>query len=810
MFHSPKLKLVVALPIAALLSGGVLFFYLASDLPSPEEIGRQRVVQSTKIYERSEETLLYEIHGEEKRTTISAGDIPDVIRNATVAIEDAAFYSHPAFDWRGVARAIFVNLTTGRVAQGGSTITQQLAKTLFLTPDRTIIRKMKELVLAMRLEERYSKDEILALYLNQVPYGAGAYGIEAASGAYFLKHAKDLTLNEAALLAALPKAPSYYSPWGSHVDELEKRKNLILRRMRDLNYIDDEELVRAGESMPKIAARTGGGIKAPHFVAYIQDYVSRKYGEEILQGGGLKIVTSLDLNLQELAETAVKTGALRNGDLYNGRNAALIAMDPVTGQVLAMVGSKDYFASPEPQGCKPGESCLFEGNFNVATQGLRQPGSALKPFAYLTALEGGLTPETIVWDAPTEFTPNNPDCPPAPDYEKDMKEPCYHPQNFDEQFRGPVMLKEGLAQSINVPSVKVLYLAGIENTIKNAESFGISTLKDRSRFGLSLVLGGGEVRLLELAEAYSVLATEGMKPEISPIIKITDSNGNVLEEYESKSTRAVGSQYPRLINDVLADPDLRAPLFRNSLSLTQVPGRQIALKTGTTNNYVDAWALGYTPDLVVGVWAGNNNRQPLERRGSSVLAAVPIWHDFMTSALKGRPLTTFNAPDPVFVENPVLRGEMVLGEHHDLLYYLGRINDPQFVNWEEGIKNWLKTNSVNPNRFIAVSPSGGISLGGVGLEKSLIKIILNSPQNGSFVEENFLVDADISSTQPISKLELYLNDALIDSQVGDLGTSLNYKKSFMPKNLNLQNQLVMRVADSAGGKANKEILLFKN
>ncbi len=768
----------------------------------------QKIIQSTKIYDRTGETLLYEIHGDEKRTSVPFSDIPEVVKQATISIEDGAFYDHPAFDWRGVVRALFANIVERRVVQGGSTITQQLAKASFLAPERTIWRKIKELILAVRLEERYSKDEILALYLNQIPYGGGAYGVEAATQAYFNKHAKDLTLNEAVMLAALPKAPSYYSPWGNHADELEQRKNLILKRMHELGYIDEEELARASATMPRVSARPKSGIKAPHFVAYLEDYLSKKYSEEVVQSGGLTILSSLDWGLEQIAEKAVKDGATRNSDLYNGRNAALIAEDPQTGQILAMVGSKDYFSKPEPEGCTPGKNCLFEGNFNVASQGLRQPGSAFKPFAYLTAFQKGLTPETIVWDAPTEFSPNNPACPVIPNYDT-SDDTCYHPQNFDEQFRGPVMLKEGLAQSINIPSVKTLYLAGIEDTIKNAESFGITTLEDRSRFGLSLVLGGGEVRLIELVNAYGVFATDGERQEISPVIKVTDSNGNVLEEYQNHQTSVVDPKYTRLINDILTDADLRSPLFKNSLGLTQVAGHQVALKTGTTNNYVDAWALGYTPDLVVGVWAGNNNRTPLERRGSSILAAVPIWHDFLSQALSGRPLLTFTKPETNFNDNPILRGELVRGEYHELLYYLGRLDDPQFNNWEEGIKYWLQTNRVEPNRFAIsrTSPPSGVAPSEKG---GAVQVSINSPSGGSFVSEDLRVDVTVASIKPLAKIEVYLNDQLIDSDVsGGLGSNLNYKKTFMTNSLALQNLLVFRATDSAGLVGEGRVILFK-
>ncbi len=785
---------------------GLYIVYLASDLPNVNEISNQRTLESTKIYARDGQTLLYEINGDAKRTSVPFSEIPEFVKNATISIEDSAFYNHPAFDWRGFLRAVFVNITRGSV-QGGSTITQQLARTIFLTQERTIFRKLKELVLAVRLEEKYSKDEILGLYLNSVPYGGNAYGIETAAQNYFNKSTKDVTLNEAATLASLTKAPSYYSPWGSHLDELLQRKDLVLKRMYELGYIDSEEFERNTGLVPKIMVRSKSGIKAPHFVAYLQDYLSKKYGEDVIASGGLKITSSLDWELEQKAEQVVKDGATRNSELYNGRNAALVALDPKTGQVLAMVGSKDYFGKPEPENCIPGSTCFFEGNFNVASQGFRQPGSAFKPFAYLTAFQEGLTPDTIVWDAPTEFSASNPKCPLIPDYSNDDTN-CYHPQNFDDIFRGPVTLKTGLAQSINVPSVKVLYVAGIENTIKNAESFGITTLKDRSRFGLSLVLGGGEVRLLELVRAYSVFANEGALSQINPIIKIEDSVGGVLEEYKDSLENVVDSKYPRLVNDILSDPSLRAPLFKNSLSLTLVPGHQVALKTGTTNNYIDAWALGYTRDLVVGVWAGNNNRKPLQKRGSSILAAVPIWHDFLATALQKYPTSTFTKPDPVFAENPVLRGELIKGEYHDLLYYLGRINDPQFNNWEEGVRYWLRSNSVDQDKFVFSSDSAPVS-SSLGASQA-IEISLLSPRNGSFVGDSVAVSVSIKSAIEITKIEIYLNNILLDSEVGSFGNSYSYNKILSLSEAHLQNSLVIRAEDASQNKILKEIILFKN
>jgi 1A family penicillin-binding protein len=764
-------------------AGFIFFFNTTRALPDPSDIVDIQVSQSTKIYGRGGEALLYEIYGEEKRTIIDPDDIPDFVREATISIEDDSFYDHPAFDWRGVLRAVFVNLIQGQVVQGGSTITQQLAKNAFLSPERTATRKLKELVLAMRLEQRYSKDEILDLYLNQVPYGENAYGIEAAAQTFFGKPAAELSLNEAALLASLPRSPSYYSPWGSHIDELETRKNSVLTRMWELGYIDDVQLQDANASMPDVLAQPETGIQAPHFVIHIQDYLREKYGEEALRVDGLRVVTTLDGDLQVLAEEAVANGVARNNELYGGGNGALVAIDPQTGHILAMVGSKDYFGEPEPDGCTPGKNCRFEGNFNVATQGLRQPGSALKPVAYLSAMERGFTPDTILWDVPTEFAPG---CSSVVNFQN-RSSACYHPQNFDLVFRGPVTMRQALAQSINVPAVKTLYLAGLNNTLNTASRMGITTLTDPERFGLSLVLGGGEVRLVELVSAYATLAADGIYREPVSIIRIENAKGEVLEEYEDHGVQAVSPQDTRIINDILSDVELRSGLFQSSLGLTQVPGHQVALKTGTTDDYVDAWAFGYTPNLAVGVWAGNNNREPLKSRGSSILAAVPMWHEFISKALSGTPLSTFNRPAPIFTDNPALRGQLVKGEFHNILYYVGRVGDPQFNNWEAGVRNWLQVNSVDTRRFTFVDASG-ISSGGIGGGRIDINVI--SPVNGSFANDPVVIEFKVSSENPVDKLEVYLNERLIDSESGVSDRSFTYRRDISIDSLDLQNLFV--------------------
>ena len=815
------------LALLLLISGGLLFggiiVYFSRTLPPLSVLDDKIVSQSTKIYDREGETLLYEIYDEERRTIIPFEEIPEVIKRATIAIEDESFYSHPAFDIRGVARALITGVLRGRFIQGGSTITQQLAKNAFLNPERSLRRKIKELISAYRIEKIYSKDEILTLYLNQIPYGHNSYGIEAASQTFFNKRAINLSLSEAAMLAALPRAPSYYSPWGFHTDELERRRIHILKRMHQLGFIDEVQLEDASQNKPQIVDQP---IKAdfplaPHLVLMVQNYLNQKYGEDFVQRAGLKIITTLDVNLQRIANEAVRQGAERNTKLYQGHNAALVAEDPATGQILALVGSKDYFAPSEPDNCLSTKTCRFEGNFNAAFQGLRQPGSAFKPFGYLASFMAGLTPDTIVFDVPTEFAPNQPLCPALVDF-NNTNPLCYHPRNFDERFRGPVSLKEALAQSINVPSVKVLYLAGINSTIDLAEKFGITTFKNRERLGLSLILGGGEVRLTELVNAYSVLAQEGVKRDQVFILKIEDAQGRIQEEFKDSPRQITDPQYPRLINDILSDRNLRAPLFQASLRLTEVQGYQVALKTGTTNDYVDAWAIGYTPNLVVGVWAGNNNNEPLKARGGSILAAIPIWHNFISQALQHRPAQTFNKPSPIPVSNPILRGELDLKNIHNILHYLNQLTDPQYKNWERAVIYWLKNNSL-PNQisepmYSYAADSPFFMFGQESQQKSplpvsakgSINLDILSPRNGEFISDRAInLTADISADYSINKIEVYFNQKLVESVTGDWSNNYIYQLRFQPAQINLQNSLVVRVTTQGNQQASKEVIVFR-
>ena len=677
----------------------ITFIKISKELPNPQQFIVRQINQSTKIYDKTGKVLLYEVHGEEKRTVIPFDEIPEYVKQAALAAEDQSFYQHSAFDWRAVIRAMIVNIIRGKFVQGGSTITQQLSKITFLTPEKTFSRKIKELILSYWIEKHYSKDEILNLYLNQISYGANAYGIEAAAQTYFSKSAKDLTLAESATLAAMPKAPSYYSPWGPRRDELEQRKNYTIEQMFKLGFIDQEEKDRSQNAKLKFANQSIGAIKAPHFVMMVKDYLSNRYGDEVLEKGGLRVVTTLDWDLQQIAELVVKEGAERNTELYQGKNAALVAQDPKTGQILAMVGSKDYFDEEN------------EGNFNVATQGLRQPGSSFKPLAYITAFEKGYSPDTVVFDLPTEFSSYADICPLININFLNNDSRCFHPENFDYNFRGPVNLRNALAQSINVPSVKVLYLAGLVETIKTAQNFGITTISDPYRYGLSLVLGGGEVKLIDMVGAYSVFAQEGIKHQQSLILEVDDPQGRTLEKYLDLPISVIDPQYVRLINNILSDSSARAPLFQNSFNLTVFPGHEVALKTGTTNNYKDAWAIGYTPSLVAGVWAGNNNNKPMQKNAGSILAAIPIWNAFMNKALENQSFEPFNRPAQTpQTEKPMLSGNYTSknNEIHNILYYVNKNdpfgpapekpeNDSQYLNWEKPLEEWL---SKQPKDFL--------------------------------------------------------------------------------------------------------------
>jgi 1A family penicillin-binding protein len=592
----------------------LLFAWFAKDLPSPDKINSRILSESTQIFDRNG-NLIYEIHGEKNRIILKFEDIPQDLKNATVAVEDKDFYKHKGFSITGIGRAFTGVVFRDKSKGGGSTITQQYVKNALLTSERTFSRKVKEIILATEIELVYSKDDILRMYLNEIPYGSNAYGAEAAAKMYFGKSAKELTLSESATLAAMVQKPTYYSPYGSHVDELLVRKDMVLTRMKDQGYITEEKMLEAQKT--EIAfSKKRESITYPHFVMYVKEKLVEKYGEKIVEEGGLKVTTTIDPDKQKIAEQVVSEEAPAQLKKNGATNAALVAQDPKTGQVLAMVGSLDYW----------NES--IDGNVNVAIRE-RQPGSSFKPFEYATAWKkDGYGPGTPMFDLRTDFGGN----------------PPYKPDNYDGREHGIQTMRNSLAQSLNIPAVKTLYIAGIKETIDTAHDMGITTLNEPDRYGLALALGGGEVKLLDMAAAYGVFANEGNRADQTIILKVTDSKGKILEEYkDTKQKQVLDPQIAYLISDVLSDDAARAPIFGRGSDLT-LKGRKVAAKTGTTQQYRDAWTLGYTPSLVTGVWVGNNDNTPLKSGAGGAMAAAPIWNEFMNRALEGTKVEEFQQP----------------------------------------------------------------------------------------------------------------------------------------------------------------------
>lgn len=573
------------------------------NVPDAKGLSTKPISQTSIIYDRTGNHILYEIYGEENRKIVSHDQIPDTIRICTVAAEDKYFYEHHGIDFRAIARALKTNIESKEIRQGGSTITQQLARNVFLTPKKSLKRKAMEAILAIEIERKYTKDEILDKYLNTVPYGSNAYGIESASQIFFGKPAKDLTLDEAALLAALPKAPTAYSPYKGERKELLKRQKNILERVGQLGLASNEEMEKAlkEDTYAKIIPFKNS-IDSPHFVFYVKEQLEKKYGKEFLEKGGLRIYTTLDYDLQQKAENVVAQGTARNTK-YGATNASLVAIDPKSGEILAMVGSKDYFNTDN-----------FDGQFNVATHP-RQPGSAFKPFAYAAAFEKGYQPETLLLDVPVNFG-------------KDGSGKSYVPHNYDGRYHGVVSMREALAQSLNIPAVETLYITGIDPTIQMAHRLGVTSLNERNRYGLALVLGGAEVSLLDMSASYSVFANDGKRNEAHGVMKIIDGNGQIYMQAQKKETQVINPEIARKINSILSDNHSRSPIF-GSHSPLYIPQKIVAAKTGTTQEYKDGWTIGYTPSITVGVWVGNNDNKPMKPGSDGVFVAAPIWRSFM-------------------------------------------------------------------------------------------------------------------------------------------------------------------------------------
>lgn len=600
------------------------FFWISRSLPTPGKLANPDIKDSTKILDKNGQTL-YSIYKEYNRTYVKLDDIPKTLQEATIATEDQDFYENNGFSWRGYAR-VAKDLVLHHTLTGGSTITQQLVKSLLLTPDRNITRKMKELILAIQVDKRFTKDEILEMYLNNIPYGGTAVGIEAASNQYFGKKAKDLTLAQSAFLAGLPQSPSYYSPYTGNKAYIDRSAH-VLGRMEDEGYISSKEGERALAEIKKFKFnQEGGNFKAPHFVMYVRQRLNEMFGENTVLNGDLTVKTTLDYSIQSMAEKVVKE-EIDKLKGYHVSNGAAVVLDPKTGAILSMVGSKDYFDTEN------------DGNFNAAVLAMRQPGSSLKPLTYAVAFEKGYTPATMLMDVPTNFASSDEDKP-------------YTPVNYDGKYRGPMQLRFALGNSENVPAVKLLALVGIKPVMQKAYDGGIEnwkpTTEAMNNVGLSLVLGGRETTLMQVTSIYSAFADKGVRHEPFAITEVRDANGKVIYKHnESSGTKLFSEEVSFLISHILLDNVARTIAFGPN-SLLNIPGKTVAVKTGTTDEKRDNWTVGYTPSYVVGIWVGNNDNSKMNQAiASGITGASPIWHKIMANILKGKKDESFEVPKNV-------------------------------------------------------------------------------------------------------------------------------------------------------------------
>ncbi len=757
------------------------FAYISRDLPDPNSLALREVPESTKIYDRTGEHLLYEISGDEKRTLVTLDQMPDYLLHATITAEDRKFYKHRGIDIKGIMRAVFSNITSfDPTGEGASTITQQLVKNAILTNEKSYIRKVKEILLSLALERRYEKDEILQLYLNEIPYGSRNYGIESAAQAYFKKSTKDLTLAEAATLAALPQSPSRFL---NNPERLEWRKHWILDSMVEEGYITREEADAAkAESTPVVLSFSS--IEAPHFVLWVKELLVEEYGERMVEQGGLTVITSLDYEKQKIAEEVVVNNKAENGERYQFNNSGLVALDPSNGHIVSMVGSADYFDDE------------IDGQVNVALRPL-QPGSSFKPIIYAAGFEAGYTPNSILWDVETDFATSTGN---------------YHPRNYSLNENGPVTIRKALQGSLNIPAVKMLALIGVDSGLDFAEKLHYTGFGDRSRFGLAIVLGGAEVQLIEHTAAYAAFANDGVYHEPVPILKVQTSAGDVLQEWtESEGERVMDANVARMVSDVLSDDAARAYAFGRNSNLT-LPGRRVAAKTGTTNDYNDAWTMGYTPQLVTGVWTGNTDGTQMNRAGGSS-AAAPIWNAYMRRALEGEPALNFTAPSIPVTGKDILDGKIpsetvtidsvsgllateetperfretkTCGEFHTILHFVNPSNprgdapsnperNPMYASWESGVQAYLERQRVKaeetgePAMEVCEIPTESDD---VHTAQNRPGVTIRQPGTNQTVQGSFEVDLRINSNRPILRVEYFVDGTLVRVDENPSGVTL--------------------------------------
>ncbi len=822
--HHTHLISLLTLSLGVILIGAFFIWIATLKIPTLDNFAERKVSSSTKIYDRTGEVVLYDLHENIKRTVVTGDSIDKKIKNAIVAIEDKDFYSHNGIKISSIIRAVLVNLTPMNGTQGGSTITQQVIKNTLLNSDRRVSRKIKEWILALKLEQTMKKDEILALYLNEAPYGGSIYGVEEAARVFFGTSSREVTLAQAAYLAAIPNAPSFFSPYGKNKDKLDNRKNLVLEKMKEQKMITVDEYQNAKKENIIFKPLSESNGKALHFVDYIRAYLEENYGKDALLVDGLKVTTTLDWKLQEVAEQSIKENALKNEKDWNASNSALIAIDPKTGHILSMVGSRDY------------TDTTIDGQFNVTTA-KRQPGSSFKPIVYARAFEKGFHPDTVVFDLPTQFSPS------CSAFSRETGNGCYAPDNYDGKFVGPINLRNALGQSRNIPAVQLLYMVGVGDALNTAKQLGITTLdKNFDRYGLTLVLGGGEVSLLDLTAVYGVFGNNGVRNNTTGILKIEDTQGKVLEEYKPKPEQVMSAEATRMVSSVLADNSARTPLFGANSLLNAGPS--VAVKSGTTNDNKDAWMVGYSPEIAVGVWSGNNDNKPM-KKGSAISA--PAWRAVMNKGMELYPPTSFGgygSPNPQLP--PVIRGlwwggesfaidtvsgklateftppetrkEYVIKNPHNILYWINKnnlldsrpsigISDPQYKNWEAVFQSWITTNGTSGAPDAPIKPTEFDDVHTIATSPT---VIITAPAMETVIKSNEQVSINATATgvQVISKFEIYANDQFIGTMDG---SSLNYQ--FTPEDFGfIAGPITLKIVavDSQFNRGNATITISVN
>ena len=815
-----RIKTVAAAAISALLVGtGLISLWIATlPIPDIQSFEDRKVTESTKIYDRTGTTLLYDTGTDIRRTVVPLSDISPYIQEATVAIEDSNFYHNIGIEPLSIMRAAFTDLLSAGFDQGASTITQQVVKNSLLTTDKTVVRKIKEIVLAVKLTRVMSKDQILETYLNETPYGGTIYGAEEASQEFFGHPAKDDTLAESAYLAAIPQAPTYFSPYGLHKADLDSRQQVVLGRMKELGMITPSQYQSALAEKVDFLPQASSGIRAPHFVMYVMSYLVNKYGEDTVDNGGLRVITTLDYDMQQKAEQTIAKFAPTLKTNFDASNMALVAIDPNSGDILSMVGSEDYF------------NAAIDGSYNVALA-QRQPGSTFKPFVYATAFEKGYTPETELFDVQTQFSTlctvdGKPIDPTA------SSSVCYEPVEYDGNYEGPMTMIYALAESRNIPAIKTLYLSGIQDSLATAENMGVK-VTNPSSCGLTLVLGGCDITLLDMVSAYGVFAADGVRNPYRSIQEVDDSGGNVLEKAVAAPSTVIPASVADQINSILSDPSVMMTSIKPIASAT---GRDVAIKTGTTNDYRDVWTMGYTPNLVVGMWAGNNDNSPMQQKISSLII-TPVWGAFMAQVAKDFPPASFNPPPPPLSDGkPVLRGiwqggvsywkdtisgklatqytppetrqEIVFHSVHSILNWVNP-SDPQgpppadptqnsqYKYWEYGVRQWFQ-NWQASNPSFQETPDAAIptATDDVHVPANFPHVGISSPADGSIVSPNSLLSVKlaISGAYPAQKTEVYLNGKYVMTATADPSSF-----SFVPADiggLSATNTLSVTVTDS--------------